>query len=305
MLEQSILIGKTLDGKRINNMLPHEIGTKEHPLRCSRLHMLVKCSMHEFLLDDTESEGGPAAQTGSVVHAGVAEFHRLHREKLSIRTEKGWEAIAKAMGEFPQADVDEARLFFQPYINDPRNINAIIPDWIDGTPAVEKQIDFTLPAHELDSTKKPIHIQGTFDHIRIVDNIPILPDLKTGKKTGWEMMHDHAIQIAAYVYGIKQLAKGTIFDSIKPGPIIRNYGYRARTVNAFNDSPDGVFFASPLRSFKHCEWILENVRMHIALYRMGYVNFGPGNWCTFCEHGGLVGCIYKYEESLEKLEMRK
>lgn len=263
--------------------------------------------MQTFLTIDDEDEGGPAAQTGSVVHAGVAAFHKC-QDKLEIRTQKGWEAIAKAMGEFPLAEEAEVKLFFKPYINDPRNIHANIPLWIDGELAIEKQIDFTLPPHEIDPTGAQIYIQGTFDQIRLDHNEPRLYDLKTGKKSLWEQIHDYAYQFAAYTYGIKRVvgsykfkedgdrARCLFFDRIKPGKIIRAMGYRARAVSAFNDSPDGVFIDLPYRNMRHCEWLLETVRLNVALYRMGHINFGPGYWCTYCPKGGLTGCIDEYEQ---------
>jgi hypothetical protein len=291
------------------------IGDKEHPVRCSRLASLVKCSMRVYLLgsiEDEDDSGGPSAQTGSVVHAGVAEFHRNSNESLSIRTQKGWDAIAKAMAEFPLAEKDEVRLFFQPYINDPRNIDAIIPLWFDGTPAVEKQIDFILPPHEIDKTQQPIHVQGTFDHIRMDILEPKLYDLKTGKKTGWEMIHDYLIQMCAYTYGIKYIAQHSTFlcdqnivnvlDRIKPGKIIRNYGYRQIKRDIYDNpnlSPDGVFWKIPY-TINLIEDILENVRMHIGLYRNGYIQYGVGPHCTYCEHGGILGCTDKYEQLVLK-----
>lgn len=290
-------------------MLP--LGTKEHPLRCSRLHLLVKCSMQQFLTDESEDEGGPAAQTGSVVHAGIAEFHRNKDKPLDIRIKKGWDAIAKAMVEFPEAEESEVRLFFTPYVKDHRNINLDIPQWIDGELAIEKQIDFTLPPHEIDETGSLIHIQGTFDYIAIEDGIPTLHDIKTGKRTLWEMIHDYAFQICAYTFGINQMCmqqskkdSNVLFDRIKPGKIIRVMGYRTKSKNIFDTSPDGVYISLPYRNMKHCEWLLETVRLNVALYRNGYINFGPGYWCTYCPQQGLSGCIDAYEQHLIQLEKR-
>jgi hypothetical protein len=290
-------------------MLP--IATKERPLRCSRLHILVKCSMQTFLtIDDEQDVAGPAAHTGSVVHAGVAAFHKHFDEKLDLRKENAWSAIAAAMQEFPQADETEVRLYITPYMKDPRNIHAIIPKWIDGEPAIEKKLDFTLPPHELDPTEAQIHIQGTFDQIRMINGVPYLHDVKTGKQTIWEMIHDHALQVCAYTFGIHQVSKQTnkinkyenfSFDSIKPGKLIRMMGYRAKTVTLFNDSPDGVMIDLPYYKWKHVEWLLDNVRLHVALYRRGYINFGPGYWCTYCPKGGLTGCL----DSFEQLELKK
>jgi hypothetical protein len=253
--------------------------------------------LEESLIDD---EGGPAAQIGSLTHAGVAEFHR-HPGNLLKRKKAAWDAIKTHADKFPLADPDEVRLFITPYMDDPRNQEAKI--WVqplqgkDGrfrdTPMVEEEVYFTLPPHPLDPTGEPIHVWGHLDQIRDINGVPKVVDLKTGKKTGWELIHDHAIQISAYCFGARQLG----IKGCQPGPIIRAYGYR--TTEAREQkllSPDGVFFNSPV-SWDDVELILENVRMHVGLMRAGHIQFGPGPHCTFCEFGGLSGCLQRYKDS--------
>lgn len=264
------------------------------------------------LVPDLHDEGGPAAQTGSLTHAGVAEFHRARMggDKLDLATERGWEAIRQASALFPLAEENEVRLFYTPYTKDPRNYDAEML-------AVEQQIDFTLPPHDMDPTHGLIYVQGTFDQIRLHNGQPCIYDLKTGKKTGWEMVHDYAVQLAAYSVGVWQLSQphpshveplkvrgrkkvtGPIlptlpFDRIKPGYIIRAHGYRTRTV--FNESPDGVFWPVGYEDIADAVVILENVRLHVALIRMGHVNFGPGPHCTYCEFGGLPTCMRRWKD---------
>jgi hypothetical protein len=253
---------------------------------------------------DEDSEGGPPAQTGSLTHAGVAEFHRLTEQSLDIRRKGAWDAIAKASEIFPLADKDEVRLFITPYMNDPRNIEAKIVSAIDPitkqlTPLIEQEMNFTLPPHSNDPTGEPIHVQGHMDFVRERMGIYYNDDLKTGKKTGWEMLHDYAIQQAAYCYGIRQYYG----IPVHPGNIIRAHGYRVR--NADLPSPDGVFWASAF-VYDDVDWILEKVRLAIADIRRGDITFGPGPHCTYCEFGGLTGCIPEFkkrQKHLQQLEL--
>lgn len=261
---------------------------KDNPIRCSKLAALAKCSARVYMLlqmaDDSDDEGGPSAQTGSLTHAGVAVFHQTQGE-LKKRKDAAWKAIALAAGKFPQAEEQEVRLFITPYMDDPRNIDAQFYQ-VDGKPAVELKVDFTLPPHELDPTGELIYVEGTADQVRLDNNIPKIDDLKTGKKTGWEMVHDYATQIAAYTYGMRQKYK---IPNLQPGRIIRNYGYRVRGATALTKSPDGVFWAMPFK-WDDVETILETVRFQVAMMRMGHYFFNPGPHCTYCEFGGLAMC---------------
>lgn len=229
------------------------------------------------LAEVEDDEGGVAAQTGSVTHAGIAAYHQ-EKGRLAIRKEAAWNAIAQAAAQFPLADKDEVRLFITPYMDDPRNYNAEML-------AVEMPVEFTLPPHPLDPTGTDIYVQGTLDQIRKMPGFrnPLVCDYKSGKKTGWEMLHDYATQIAAYTHGARQMG----FPTVEPGYIIRGYGYRVR--GAAHPSPDGVFWASPFKLVDVPD-ILETVQLGVALIRLGYYNFNPGPHCTFCEFGGLTGC---------------
>lgn len=255
-------------------------------------------------LTELDDEGGPAAQSGSLTHEGVSAFH-INQGTLEERKKAAWDAIASAASKFPLAEINEVRLFIYPYMNDPRNINAkfFIYNWTadeiksgkvnhrDDRFSIERMLTFTLPPHSIDPTGKPIHVQGTYDQIRNECGIPVLYDLKTGKPLGWAMIHDYAVQQAAYVYGARQIP---VLSNLIQSKLIRNHGYRTRENKG--DSPDGVFWPMPWSKYEHIEWILENVRLHVALYRMGHIQFGPGIHCTYCDFGGMPSCMPKFEE---------
>lgn len=272
----------------------HNFATRDKPIRCSKLASIAKCSIRIWMIgmiDCEDDEGSPAAQTGSLTHAGVAAFHKTQDKTLAERKKAAWDAIALNRTLFPVADETEVRLFITPYMDDPRNITA-------NCVAVETGVEFELPPHELDPTGKPIFVQGTFDQLRMDEHGNVrLYDLKTGKKTGWEMIHDYAVQLAAYTYGCKQNPE---FDRIKPGYIIRNYTYRMR--DAVLPSPQGVFWSMPYQTMEQIDWLLSNVRLHVALIRSGYMEFNPGPHCTYCEFGGLANCMPRYEELQLKMK---
>jgi hypothetical protein len=284
------------------------------PLRCSKLGEFAKCTMRLYLvselLSEREDEGGAAAQNGSLTHVGVAEFHRLQAKSLAERKKAAWDAILASQAKFPLSDETEVRLFITPYMDDPRNINANVI-------AVEQEIRFNLPPHELDETGLPIYCKGTLDQLRLINNVAYVYDLKTGKRTGIEMIHDYATQMAAYTHAVREVGRGRAtlhFDNgsicratddgedwrqwqnAEPGCIIRNYGYRVRGANL--PSPDGVFYQPPFDSTM-LDDIMDAVRLNIALVRNGYVNFGPGGWCSYCEFGGLTGCVHQFKQLLE------
>ena len=259
---------------------------KENPIRCSRLASIARCSGRVWLLDFLDSEdgeGGEAAQTGSLTHAGVAAFH-LAEGSLDNRRKEAWNAIAANRAKFPLADETEVRLFITPYMNDPRNIAAEFSRMPDGSKAIEKQVEFTITPHSLDPIKELIYVQGTYDQIRILPNRkPAVFDLKTGKPSPLQMIHDYAVQLAAYTIGAKEF-----FPDITVGQIIRNYGYRVRGVDS--QSPDGVFIALPFQ-MADIEILLDNIRLHVALMRMDDVQLNPGPHCSYCEFKGLTGCV--------------
>lgn len=296
------------------------LGDKDHPIRCSKLQKLIQCTMREFLIEaleiEVDGEGGPSAQTGSLTHKGVDAFHREMKD-LAARKKAAWEAIAANRDKFPLADIDEVRYFITPYMDDPRNINAKI--WKHKAPVrnedksfqydakqriilkeqlmIEYPVEFTLPPHELDQTESLIHIWGTFDQIRDINGVPTVHDLKTGKISGFQMQHDYAVQMAAYTYGARELG----IKACQPGPYIRPMGYRAKDAKDI-PSPEGVFISS--FRWGHVSYLLDTLRLAVAMYRNGEVNFGLGSHCTYCELGGFLSCSQKYLELEMKLKAR-
>ena len=271
--------------------------TEAFPLRPSSLSWLTKCGVKSVLsmLDQTD-ESGPAADTGSVVHAGVAAFHLEPEIGKKVAAAVAAMQQTLAAKTFPLADANEARLYLEPYCLDPRNLHAeFAPAPRDikrkdgsilrsGQPAIEVPVFAKLDPHPLDPTGQPVYIRGMLDQIRLERGTGKVCDLKTGTKmTGWEMIHDYALQQAAYVVAARQSG----FDA-EPGSIIRNYGYRTR--NAALPSPDGVFWCLPF-DVAGAHLLLDRVRLQVALIRRGEVDFGPGTHCSYCPQKGLDTCV--------------
>lgn len=254
-----------------------QFGTEDFFLRPSALGLLVRCPLRrvlELVLADPD-EGGPAAQTGSLVHAAVAEFHK--EPDAAKRVERALEALAASAPDFPRADPSEARLFLRHYVADPRNLYAECV-------AVELPVEVRLAPHPLDPTGRDIWIKGTLDQIRRENGVPRVWDVKTGAPSGSVMLGDHAIQLAAYV----ACARASGFPEAEPGGIIRVGGYRTR--EACLPSPDGVFFRSDF-CVRDVSVLLDTVRLIVALIRSGEVAVGPGPHCSYCPVGGLDRCL--------------
>jgi hypothetical protein len=252
------------------------IATAERPLRASQLDKLIRCPLYGLtVLEPDERSSGPAADTGSIVHAAVAAFHSESRPGL--RAAAAIAEIQRAAVQFPFGDTHEAGLYLTPYLADPRNITADVV-------AVELAVELTLPPHALDPTGQPVVIHGTIDQIRREQGRTLICDLKTGRRSGWEMIHDHAYQIAAYTLA----ARACGYPDAEPGYLIRAYRYRERT--ATGDSPEGVYWWLPFTA-DDCRILLDRVAIEVAHLRSGELNLGPGAHCTNCPLGGLATCI--------------
>lgn len=252
------------------------IGTEENFLRPSKLDRLVVCTMqHALDLEiDEEDVSGPAADTGSLVHSAVAEFHMSPSVDEGIA--RAWAALTANAHKFPLSDSNEARLFLKPYLEDPRNLRAKVH-------AIERLVKLTLPPHEIDPTGQPVVIQGTLDQIREEFGQLWVFDLKTGKPTGFDMIHAHTYQQAAYT-----LAAAAEGFPVVGAKLIRNWSYRHR--GAALPSPEGVFLEMPF-DLETAGILLDRVRVAVANLRAGKIEFGPGHACTFCRHGGLAACL--------------
>lgn len=261
-------------------MKPSELplfATDAFPLRPSKLDILGRCSM-QAIFDEIDTSN-MAADTGSAVHAMAHAFHQTPQGAQQIV--EAMRALDAALVKFPFADRHEAELHFTPYSLDPRNSFAVIV-------ASEIPVTVRIPPHRIDHTKRDIIINGTLDQIREENGVLNVVDIKTGKPSGYEMVHNYAYQQAAYLLGAKQAGY-----NVRGAFLLRTWGYRAR--NAELPSPAGVFWAMPYL-IDDIGILMSKIALNVALIRAGEIDFGPGAHCTYCPHGGLHGCIPKAKE---------
>lgn len=226
--------------------------------------------LHLGLISD---DSGKAADTGSAVHRAIEVWHKEKDVAGALA------AVRAHLSDFPLADLDEVRLHFTPYTQDPRNINC---DLVHN----ELPVRFQLPPHDSDPTGSPIFVHGTLDQIRRERGQLFLWDVKTSLKDGWVLAHEFSLQLAAYCLG----AAKTINQTVYPGGIIRTRGYRTRTAPPAAQQPHGVFFGAPF-SLHQIDALLESVRLAVAQIRSGSVQLGPGEWCQYCPAMGMDSCL--------------
>jgi hypothetical protein len=232
-------------------------------------------------LGEADDGSGEAADTGSLVHLGVAAYHRAGSQEKGV--EAGYAAMRDGLERFPLADSAEAERHFEAYSRDPRNQDAEVV-------AVEQPVSLVLPPAPGDSTGLDIHIKGTVDQVRRHEGQLMVFDLKTGSVPGWQMVHDYLFQVCAYAVGASQL----LGQEVLPGYLIRTESYLKKGVDP-RSAPEGVFWAFN-RSWEQTLLYLNQVCDHVALIRAGDVRFGPGAHCSYCPLDGIWNCTAKAEK---------
>lgn len=250
----------------------HAFATVGRPLRSSKLPDLMRCPLKEVLMFLGESDSsGPAADTGSAVHHAVANAHR------GVSPADAMAAMRAAGGEFPLADFGEADLHFRPYAKDPRNQEAKVV-------LLEQRVDFKIKAAASDPTGEAVIVRGTLDQVRAEGGRLYVWDVKTSLKEGYDLLQEHAYQLAGYVVGAEQ----TLGKEVWPGGIIRTRGYRKRGVTSA--SPPGVFW--------HAAWgrdeahlMMREVAEMVARVRRGEFWPSPGPQCQWCPAREVTQCV--------------
>lgn len=269
------------------------IATDKYPLRASALPKINECPASVFLSeefwhideDDTET-GGEAAQTGNLVHSAA---HAFHTEALGLppdnRTEAGLAALEAAREKFPAGDPKRARKIFQAYAADKANQEAEVV-------ASEQKIICRLPPAPFDPTGQPVVIRGTLDQVRIVNGVPTVHDIKTGKKFYGLVALDHYMtQQAAYTLGARQTWGDKWGAPVEPGTLICTDGYFR---------PNGRVFWYHSWGVERIPLILQNVVTQVAAARMKFLGFASStDACQWCEHKKFANCSAFYSEHLK------
>lgn len=234
-----------------------------------------------------EDTSGPAADTGSAMHAAVAEWHKTNRK--SVRD--AINAMRSRLIEFPAADLPDAELQFQCYADDPRNhITPII---------IEHKLTFKLDPATEDPTGQPITVIGTVDQVREEDGVLKIWDLKSSKKMGFDILVTSLLQVTAYALGATQL----LGKCVHPGGIIRTRGYITGGT-ARQASPMGVFYHA-FWSFYDAPALLASVQHAVAAVRMGRITLMPGEYCRWCPSLSPEKCLPSLQETMTHVRSAK
>lgn len=253
--------------------------TDSYPLHPSGLRSLIDCPwrMVDMFLLAPDQESGPAADTGSAVHAAAHAMHEGKEvaEALAIMHAK--------LADYPRADLLDASDLFLKYAADVRNREAKIV-------ATETAIRFQIKAAPEDPTGEPVSFIGRLDQVRDTDGRLRVYDLKTSKKDQTTLLHEHTFQMAAYCVGASILFKREVW----PGALIlvRRYGK--------SDYSNAPVFWHYSWSFQDCAKILDVVRHRVAEIRRGVVYHNPREeQCCWCHMRTPDLCLPKLQSELK------
>lgn len=251
-----------------------DVGTPRMPLRASYLTRLVRCPMSGIIAMMEDQGSGPAADTGSAIHAAAAAWHTVANKDTSAALRVMRAGLAK----YPFADLDAAEGTFRYYAQDPRNQEARVI-------LVEEKVEIRLQPAEDDPTQEEILIFGHVDQVREEDHGELaVVDIKTGKfHDGPSMLTEHCLQLSAYQLG----ASAKIGKPVRKARIIRTNDYLKRT-------PGPVFWSAAWR-MSDCVALLDCVRNVVATLRRGQPYIVPtAEACRFCV--GLSRCVPELQE---------
>jgi len=251
-----------------------DFGTAEQPIRASRLPALLRCPLGAVLEMLGESEGGPAADTGSAVHYAARALHTEAKRDVAAALE----AMREHLPDYPLADMGTADQHFRACARDPRNADANVV-------LCEEKIVVSLPAPEGDSS--PVVITGTLDQVREARGVLTIWDIKTGGSyEGPEMLAYHAVQLMAYQVGASLLLK----RDVAAAGVIRTRDY-LKTDRSRKPKPGPVFWSASW-TLADAREMMDQVRRIVGDIRMGNVRVSPSaENCKWCPGSGVANCL--------------
>lgn len=283
----SLLVLQTIPALSPVPDVMRDFGSAKRPLRPSSLVRVGACPMSAVLNDDmVNDDGNGAAQTGNLIHAAAAAFHRAASSMTATaRTEEGLAALEAARLKFPDGSYPKAVETFRAYAADPENIEADCP-W------VEQPIELRIQAAPNDPTGEPIVVIGTLDQVRRERNGRLrLWDIKTGSRlSGSESLTAYAVQQACYLLAARQV----LADNVEPGGLIYTPGYEKK---------HGRRFFRYTLTVEECMLLVSVVAYNVALIRSGIPIFRPGvDTCEYCRYSknggkGFSDCLPEFRTS--------
>lgn len=225
-------------------------------IRASSLPMLFNCPkqfMHKTEAEDYGKEAGEeSAQTGSLVHLGIAAYHE------TSDTRKGVKAIELGACKFPLADVKKALGWFHKY---PAKYATNAKGKVK---FIEQKVTFALPG----TKDETITVIGTVDLVVESATAIYVIDHKSGPGPADYMLKQYAPQIAAYMFGVWHLMK-------RPKKPVFGFVCRIQDLHW----ADGKFYHDIGFDLKGAEKKLNEAA---ALYELHTVVSTPGKHCSYC-----------------------
>jgi len=217
-------------------------------------------------------DSGPAAQTGTAMHAASDEFHKTKDVIKAV------EKMHSGKDQYPLADLDAAARMFVSYVQDPRNATADVV-------LSEHPVEFVIKPHPDDPTKEDIHVRGRLDQVRKEHGQLRVYDIKTSTRDGFVLLSESFYQMAAYALG----ASAVLNTRVDPGALILPRKYLSRGVDPAS-SPSGVFWNYVFRT-EDAVHAMQGVRIAVMAIRTGTPWVGPSDACNWCHYGGIDRCV--------------
>lgn len=251
----------------------NDLGTKDNPIRCSSLPMLLTCSGFVALRMRYSDESGVAATLGTSVGRGIELWHQGKAAQEAIEIALG-EVAGQVTGILGDKEIRELTLTVTSYAEDERNAcDAVVVE------SLEQECLFEY---------KGIWFKGHFDQIRRGPEGLEMWDVKHTKRyNGSQAVDAYAAQLAAYTTAAREMYG----EPVKAGGILRTTGYVAPVrVQKLPPSERDVFFP--------CNWedgvvefLMDQCVERVNAMREGGYLVTPGGHCNFCPAQGIANCI--------------
>ena len=254
----------------------NDLGTKENPVRCSSLPMLLTCAGFVKLRMIYSDESGVAATLGTAAGRAIELWHQNGDVTEALRIAKGEAESGKANGQagLGEREVAELTTVVNSYVEDERNHgDAVVVE------SLEQECLFEY---------KGVWFKGHFDCIRRGPDGLEMWDLKFTKRySGTQAVAAYAAQLAAYTYAAREIYG----EPVKAGGIIRLTGY-VSPKRVLKDPPSErpVFFPCNWQDGV-VEYLLDQCVDRIMALDEGKTPINPGTHCGFCVATSPDNCM--------------
>lgn len=225
---------------------------------------------------EEDGNSNSAADTGSLMHAGAAAYHKTVGDE-DFRKQVGEESLIASLDKFPEGNVEKALDIFRSYAADPKNSGANVV-------FVEEPVRLVLPCAPNDPTGQDVVFQGTLDQVREFQGTLQVWDIKTGAgKDANQSLSEYLLQQAVYTLAARQ----TLSPNIQTGGLIYTPGY---------EKPRGRRFLPLGLNVEQCTSLLTPLVHIVSLIRQGVPLFTPSaGACMYCPVRPYTNCIPMYQ----------